>query len=325
VRDRRVAAVFRPPAVVIAFLCALCVCAVVAVAFLYALKAFLGVVRVKSIAFAVARATPARLPYTRSIAMRRHNSQRRLNFLLIASIFVAATLLAANDHPKPKPPLVDFYVVTQAIFHSDPKWVDHILEVRPQNSTDVEVREIRIAPLSPACPHHVTVRAIERVVPDTTIKKVAAHFDLCAFTEDDVESMIHAAKRKPIPTSDEDSATQTIVARCGNKQRLFELPDQSTLRFDGLSLADTHLTAFWNLAATVEARTFGDDFSLAHLTPVQDRDAQALGAKLVPEIKSGKYDQAFADNTCPYAECQDHNATSALEGYAGPIFACPEK
>lgn len=251
---------------------------------------------------------------------------RHSKLALIASLFVAAALLDATDKPKPKPPLENFYVVTQAIFHTDPKWVDHILEVYLQNSNDVAVREIRIAPLNPACPHHVTVHAVERVVPNTTVKKVAAHFDLCAFTEDDVESMIHAAKRTSgVPSSDDDSATQTIVARCGAKQRVFELPDESTLRFDALTLADSHLAAFWNLAATIEARTFGDDFSLAQLTPDQDREAQSLGAKLVPEIQSGKYDQAFADNTCPYAECQDHNAASALQGYAGPIFACPEK
>jgi hypothetical protein len=250
--------------------------------------------------------------------------ERHSNSLLIASLFIAAALLDATDKPKPKPPLENFYVVTQAIFHTDPKWVDHVLEVRPEQES-VRVREIRIAPLSAACPHHVTVRAIERTLPNTTVKKVAARFDLCAFTEEDVESMIHAAKRKSSDTSDDDFASQTIVARCGNKQRIFELPDKDSLRFEALSLADSHLSAFWDLAAVVESRIFGEDFSLAHLTPEQDRDAQTLGANLVPEIKSGKYDQAFADNTCPYAECQDHNAASALEGYAGPIFACPEK
>lgn len=230
-----------------------------------------------------------------------------------------------TDHAKPKPPLENFYIVTQAIFHTDPKWVDHILEVRPEEGS-VRVREIRIAPLSPACPHHVTVRAIERVIPNTTVKKVANHFEVCAFSEDDVESLIAAAKRKTgASASDDDSATQTIVAHCGTKQRVFELPDKESLRFDAITLADTHLAAFWDLAAVVEDHTFGDDFSLAKLTPEQDRDAQALGAKLVPEIKSGKYDQAFADNNCPYGECSDHSSTSALQGYDGPIFSCPEK
>ncbi len=262
------------------------------------------------------------------MAIRSHSPQRHSKFLLVAAAFIAASALAASGQlkPAPKPPLENFYVVTQAIFHADPKWVDHILEVRPKGTTDVEVREIRIAPLSPACPHHVTVRAIERVVPNTTVKKVANHFDICAFTEDDVESMISAAKRKTgAPASDDDSATQTIVAHCGTRQRVFELPDKDSLRFDALTEADSHLSAFWDLAAVVEARTFGDDFSLAKLTPEQDRETQALGAKLVGEIKSGKFDQAFADNNCPYAECPDHSSASALQGYAGPIFSCPEK
>jgi hypothetical protein len=264
------------------------------------------------------------------MAIRRTNSQSHSELFLIASIVVAATLCSAAftaDQPKPapRPPLENFYVVTQAIFHTDPKWVDHILEVRPEEGA-VRVREIRIAPLSPACPHHVTVRAIERVIPNTTVKKVAAHFDLCAFTEDVAEGMISAAKRKTgAPASDDDSAAQTIVARCGTKQSVFELPDKESLRFEALTLADSHLSAFWDLAAVVEARTFGDAFSLAKLSPEQDREAQALGAKLVPEIKSGKYDQAFADNNCPYGECSDHSSASALQGYAGPIFSCPEK
>jgi hypothetical protein len=258
------------------------------------------------------------------MANRFHRPQRHSKFPLTAAAFIAATALAATDHTKPKPPLENFYVVTQAIFHTDPKWVDHILEVRPEES--VRVREIRIAPLNPACPHHVTVRAIERTVPNTTVKKLTARFDLCAFTEDVVESMIAAAKRKTgASASDDDSASQTIVARCGTQQRVFELPDKESLRFDALTLADAHLAAFWDLAAVIEGHTFGDDFSLARLTPEQDRNAQALGVKLVPEIKSGKYDQAFADNNCPYGECADHSSASALQGYAGPIFSCPEK
>jgi hypothetical protein len=264
------------------------------------------------------------------MAIRRTSSQSRSEFFLIASIVFAATFSSAAftiDQPKPapKPPLENFYVVTQAIFHTDPKWVDHILEVRPEEG-GVRVREIRIAPLSPACPHHVAVRAIERLVPNTTVKRVALHFDLCAFSEDDVESMISAAKRKTgAPASDDDSATQTIVAHCGTRQRIFELPDKDSLRFEALTLADAHLAAFWDLAGVVEAHIFGDDFSLAKLTPERDRVAQDLGAKLVPEIKSGKYDQAFADNNCPYGECSDHSSGSALQGYAGPIFSCPEK
>lgn len=252
----------------------------------------------------------------------RPTPQRRIAYVF--ALIVAATAIASAAKHTAPPPLESFYVVTQATFHKGPKWVDHILELRPQGN-DVLVREIRIAPLDPACPHHVTVRAVERVLPDTTVKKVTAKFPICSFEEDVVEGMINTAKRPGGLSDTDDSASQTIVARCGSQQKMFELPDEESLRFDALHLADAHLTAFWDLAATMEAHAFGSDFSLAKLTPQEDQDAQALGSKLIPEIQSGRYNQGFADQTCPYAECTDHNVASALQGYAGPIFACPPK
>ncbi|MFZ0522306.1 MAG: hypothetical protein WAL95_14875 [Candidatus Acidiferrales bacterium] len=248
----------------------------------------------------------------------------RISLTLSALTASVLASFAGTKHILPLP-LESFYVITQATFHKGPKWVDHILDVHPQGEA-VLVREIRIAPLDAACPHHVTVRAVERVLTDTTIKKLTVKFPLCSFEEDVVEGMINTAKRPGGGITDsDDSASQTIVARCGTKQKMFELPDEESLRFDALHLADPHLTAFWDLAATMEARAFGTDFSLAKLTPEEDHTAQALGAKVVAEIKSGHYDQGFADQSCPYAECPDHNAASALEGYEGPIFACPPK
>ena len=244
--------------------------------------------------------------------------------LLLATITGGVTLAIASDQHAPKPPLENVYVVTQATFHSGVKWVDHILEVRPQGD-DVLVREIRIAPLDKDCPHHVTVRAVERVMPNTTVKKVTMKFPICAFEEDVVEGMINVTKREGSLSVTDDTASQTIVARCGTQQKMFELPDQESLRFEALQHADKHVTDFWDLAATMEGHAFGNDFSLAKLTPDEDKQAQDLGAKLVPEIKSGRYDQGFADQSCPYAECSAHNAASALQGYTGPIFSCPKE
>jgi hypothetical protein len=243
---------------------------------------------------------------------------------LLATTTGAAILSIASEKHVPKPPLENFYVVTQASFHSGVKWVDHILEVRPQGD-DVLVREIRIAPLDENCPRHVTVRAVERILPNTTVKKLTFKFPICAFEEDVVEGMISVVKREGRLSVTDDAASQTIVARCGTQQKMFELPDQESLRFEALQHADKHVSDFWDLAATMEAHAFGGDFSLAKLTPEEDKQAQDLGAKLVPEIKSGHYDQGFSDQSCPYAECSAHNAASSLQGYTGPIFSCPKE
>ena len=241
-------------------------------------------------------------------------------------ILAALALLAAilTSRAGAVPILESFYIVTQATFRDGPAWVDHVLELRPQGA-DVLIREIRIAPLKSDCPHHVTVRAVDRIMPSTTVNQIAAKFQLCAHTEDDVDGMIHASKKDEEPNSIDDSATQTIIAVCGGERRMFELPYPETLRFEALTLANARVAKFWEIAADVEAGAFGIDFSLAKLTPAQDAEAQSLGAKVVAEIKSGKYKQGFADAECPYAECRDHSAASALQGYSGPIFACPSK
>ena len=157
------------------------------------------------------------------MSQRHATPQRRVAYV---TALIAATAIAAAGKHTPPVPLESFDVVTQATFHKAPKWVDHILEVRPQGDA-VLVREIRIAPLDPACPHHVTVRAAERVLPNITLKKLTAKFPLCSFEEDVVEGMISTAKRpNGAVTDSDDSASQTIIARCGTQQKMFELPDE---------------------------------------------------------------------------------------------------
>jgi hypothetical protein len=256
---------------------------------------------------------------TYTFGMRTPHRIQILAFAVFLGILAFLPLHASPSNPV----LESFYIVTQATFRDGPAWVDHVLELRPQGS-DVVIREIRIAPLANDCPHHVTVRAIEKTAPSTTVQRVAGKFDLCAHPEDDIDGMINASKKEEEINSIDDSATQTIIAVCGGEKRMYELPYPETLRFEALELADSKVAKYWEIAADVEADAFGSDFSLAKLTPQQDHDAQDLGAKIVTELKAGRYKQGFADNNCPYAECRDHSVNSALQGYTGPIFACPK-
>jgi hypothetical protein len=260
-----------------------------------------------------------------------HSTSRVTPVAILATIAIFASLLAffatratVNASGGTVPTIDAFYIVTQATFRDGPAWVDHVLELRPQ-SDGVLIREIRIAPLSPDCPHCVTVRAIERIMPATTVKNIAGKYQLCAVAEEDVDGMIHAAKKDEEPNTIDDSATQTIIATCSGEKRMYELPYPETLRFEALALANAHVAKYWEIAADIEAQAFGDDFSLGKLTPAQDADAQALGAKVVVELKAGRYKQGFADGNCPYAECHDHSVNSALQGYSGPIFSCPKQ
>ena len=247
-----------------------------------------------------------------------------LAILIAAALLAFCSTRATVQAAAAVPEIESFYIVTQATFRDGPAWVDHVLELRPQ-SGGVLIREIRIAPLSPDCPHCVTVRAIDRVMPNTTMKTIAGKFQLCVLAEEDVDGMIHAAKKDEEPSTIDDSATQTIIANCGGEKRMYELPYPETLRFEALGLANAHVAKYWEIAADIEADAFGNDFSLGKLNAAQDAEAQALGEKVVVELKAGRYKQGFADADCPYAECRDHSVKAALQGYTGPIFACPKK
>jgi TonB family protein len=218
-----------------------------------------------------------------------------------------------------KTELGEFYVVRQAASNNGPGWSDTILDVRDEVG-GVRVREIRIAPLNRNCAHIVTVKAVETVLPNTTAAKVAGKFRLCSYPEDDFAGVIQVARRSDIePDSLVSAANQTIVAKCGNKEILYELPDQDLLKFEALKRADARIAALWDLKDDVEDRAFGKDFAFAKATADQNKERQELGAKFVPEILAGKFNSGFSDSTCAFAECRDHNAKSALQGYKGPI------
>jgi hypothetical protein len=215
--------------------------------------------------------------------------------------------------------LAGFYVVTQAVSDKGTPWADKILDVRAEVG-GVRVREIRIAPMNRNCAHNVTVKAVERVLPNTTVAKVAGKFKLCSYPDDDFAGVIQVAKRDYIESdSIGTSANHTIVAKCGTKERLYELPYPETLKFEALKRADSRITALWDLADDVEERAFGKDFRFGGATAEQNKERQELGAKFVPEIMGGKFDSGFPDSTCAFAECRVHNAKSALQGYSGVI------
>ncbi|MGB8542296.1 MAG: energy transducer TonB [Candidatus Acidiferrales bacterium] len=251
--------------------------------------------------------------------------------LALGTLAPAASLVLAHTRPNQLPAnkrtiqtqekaeLGEFYVVRQAVSNNGPGWSDTILDVRDEVGA-VRVREIRIAPLNRNCAHIITVKAVETVLPEATAAKVAGKFKLCSYPEEDFAGVIQVARRADIePDSLESAANQTIVAKCGTKETLYELPDQDLLKFEALKRADPRIAALWDLKDDVEDRAFGKDFAFAKASAQQNKERQELGAKFVPEIRAGKFDSGFSDSNCAFAECRDHNAKSALQGYRGPI------
>jgi TonB family protein len=238
----------------------------------------------------------------------------------LLSLVCAHNFVSAKSHQsQEKIELGEFYIVRQASSNNGPGWSDTILDVRDEVG-GARVREIRIAPVNRNCAHMVTVKAVEHVLPNLTAAKVAGKFKLCSYPEDDFAGVIQVAKRSDVePESLESTSNVTIVAKCGTQERLYELPDPDLMKFEALKRADLRIAALWDLKDDVEEHAFGKDFAFSKATSEQRQEQQELGAKFVPEILAGKFDSGFADTKCPFAECKDHNAKSALQGYAGPI------
>jgi TonB family protein len=234
------------------------------------------------------------------------HGHRLLVFLLLAS--AAFAFHRASGSTSGKNTLQSFYVAR--FFFSDyiPGWSDQILEVTPQGD-DVRVRVVRISLANDFCPS-VIVRAAERVLPHTSVKKVAGT-DVCAHTPAEVDAALKAAAPNYI-ADPADSATETVVAECGTTQKVFEFPypvevDQKVLRERNPEVLD-----LWKTYYRVFRQAFGEGLSTA--TAEQQKEMERLGTTLVPELISGKYQTAYAGTKCGDQDCDNYLAWQ-LKGY----------
>ena len=116
----------------------------------------------------------------------------------------------------------------------------------------------------------------------------------------------------------EDSASMTIVAMCRGKEKVFDFPypsevDQKVLRRDNPRVA-----RLWHLTWEVRSHTFGEHFSFHDLPAAQEKEAEDLGTRFLPELVSGKFDSAFGEYTCAGQKCDTNYLAWLLRGYAGP-------
>jgi TonB family protein len=215
-------------------------------------------------------------------------------------------ILRGEARTQEEKELKGFYVVTHVVSDASPFRYEYVLDVKPQGK-DVLVREIRIAPLNSSCPG-ITVKAADHLLTNTSPKKIA-RLDLCSLTVATVESAIKGAQPRAV-TSIDDTASYSIVAMCGRTQKNFELPYPETVDFKKLKRASPLVASLWELAYNVHRRSFGQNFSFYHISASQDAAFQALGAEVVPAIKSGIYDRGLANGS---------HLESLLKEYSGPV------
>jgi len=182
---------------------------------------------------------------------------------------------------------------------------------------DVRVRIIRLSLANPYC-RAPLVRAVERVVPGTTVEKLAGSRP-CETTPADLEAALAAAPPS-VARAVFETASQTMVAACGREQRVLEFPWPERVDRQKLARDAPEVDALWRTYGRVQDRAFGKNFRMSDGPPARQKALEDLGDALVPDIVSGKYQAAFDGWKCsgePGDDCHGRYLAWRLRGYRG--------
>jgi TonB family protein len=240
----------------------------------------------------------------RRMRLRDRRMHRYLLFVFVILFASVALICAAASPPAQSTNVLQrFYIVSHVVSDASPFWYNYVLDVKPTEKGAL-VQEIRIAPLNSYCTSPITVKAVERLLPSSSVKSVAK-LPLCSLKEADFVSAIKAASQHGVGSID-DTVGFTIVAQCGTTGRFFDLPLVESIDLAWLKKNKPSVAALCDLSSNVTQRVFGKEFSFYGVSSDQDEAFQELGAKIVPDLKAGSYDQAFAANDPLSAAMDDY-------------------
>src|SRR5277367_1298146 len=231
---------------------------------------------------------------------------RRVFSLSILVLVSSAIILIASVPAKSRSMdrLQSFYVARFYISDYLPGWSNTILDVQPRGD-DVRVRLIRISMENDYCPAY-RVNAVERVYPHATVRKIAGR-DVCAFTSDQVDAALKSAASK-YALDPSDSATETIVAKCGDTEKEFDFPYPAEVDIKALDRENHAVSRLWYTRYDIWKRAFGKNFSFDTPDAQAQKAMRDLGTALLPELKSGKYQRAYDGSKCHDQDCNNYLA-----------------
>lgn len=232
---------------------------------------------------------------------------------ILALALVELWLPGATPAPKHQDTLQSLYIASFFVSDALGEDFDQILDVAPQGD-DVRVRVIRISPVNAFCPG-VLVRATERILPHTTVSKLAGK-DLCSLNGQNINDAINAARPNCV-VDPSDSASQTIVAKCGTATKVLEFPYPVEVNWKALKRSSPDADALWNIDYRIERRAFGKHSPFYEPSSDQEKQLEHAGTAVVPELLSGKYDEAYRGGLCGYHKCDGYLARE-LTDYSPP-------
>jgi TonB family protein len=82
-----------------------------------------------------------------------------------------------------------------------------------------------------------------------------------------------------------------------------------------LSQSNPEVSHLWDTYRRIYDQSFGEGFSFNKLTQEQEKQMTELGTKLLPDLKSGKYQRAYEGSKCGEGHRCDNYLAWRLQGY----------
>jgi hypothetical protein len=243
---------------------------------------------------------------------------RNLISVLLA-LCCAIPSIANTSQTKNKISLQSFYAVREFFSDNLSAWDEEVLDVSPEGK-NVRVQLFHVSAAHQLCGGDL-LRVEERTLPNTTVQKVVGK-KVCSVTGQEVDAALKAAA----PRATEgifETDTIDLVPQCGTRQNVLAFPHPQDVDEKALHRENPRIDALWDLYYEVRRRAFGKHFSFDSLTPAQEKESEELGLKLLPELTSGKYDAAFAEDACAGKKCEPNYFAWELSGYKTPTNQAP--
>lgn len=226
------------------------------------------------------------------ILAKRMHSKVTNTVSLIIIMFCAVLHANAQNTSAPK----SFLIAAHVISEGSPAWLEDLIDIEPDNSGSI-VRRFRISPVSDACPNNVAIYAEERRL-NLPVERLIDTPVPCSLHESDFRQTIDTVS---LQRRDVNSGiSYTIIAGCGSEDRVFRIPNVQTLDVGALRRQSASGAQLLDLYSVVAKRVFAND-TLNAPKPSKRRELEANAQKLLPLLKSGRFDRAFDGDFLPVA------------------------
>jgi TonB family protein len=220
---------------------------------------------------------------------------------------------SATPSPRGSSPQ-SFYVTVQAVSDASPFWFNYVIDVSIHNGV-ARVTLIRVAPVN-GCQNRITVSAKEATVPAKKVNRITN--GLCSIRAQDVEHAIAKAKPDGLK-SVFDSASYSIVERCGDREEVVRLPLPEEINEEKMHRNYPKIAKLWDLPASLFQAAFNGN-PLASEHGNADANSQRDAEPFIEKLRSGAFDKGFSKSG---SSATEQPWSSVLTDYHGVITAEP--